>query len=119
MKKILLIGGTATNRALLKTALEEEGHRVSAAVTRKYTNTWLAHRIKPFDLIIYDTEEAEQAEGFWRELREAAGATPILVLASALDPLDYARLGMNHRISRPYTIGEVARRAGALLAGGG
>ena len=116
MKKILLIGGTATNRALLKASLEEAGHRVTTAITHKYTNSWLAHRIKPFDLIIHDTEEVERDETFWKELREAAGATPILVLTSAFDATNYVALGMNHALHRPYTIGNVVTAANELLA---
>ena len=72
MKKILLIGGTAIHRGTLKAALEEQGFRVTSAITHKYTNTWLGHRIKPFDMIIYDTEEAERDASFFQEMHAAA-----------------------------------------------
>ncbi len=116
MKSILLIGGTTTQRALLRASLEAEGHHVSAAVTRKYTNRWLSRRIKPFDLIVYDLEEAAQEPGFWPELRAAAGQTPILMLASAFDPTDYAALGMNSVMRRPISVGDVVKEAQRLLA---
>ena len=111
MKKILLVGGSEPHRILLQAALEEAGHKASAAVTRKYTNRWLGRRIKPFDLIIYDLEEADQPDEFWLELREAAGATPIIILTSAADTRDYAALGMNQILRRPQTIGDVVKAA--------
>ncbi len=114
MKKILLIGGTTSNRALLKAALEEAGHRVSAAITRKYTNRWLSHRIKPFDMIVYDTEEAAQDATFWKELREAGRPSTIVILTSAFDATDYAALGMDRVMRRPYTIGDVVRTVNEL-----
>src|SRR5712692_3556254 len=116
MKKILLIGGTTTHRALLKAALEEAGHRVSAAITRKYTNRWLSRRIKPFDLIVYDTEEAAQDETFWKELREAGRPSSIVILTSALDATDYVALGMDRVLRRPYTIGDAVRVVDELAA---
>ncbi|MCA1553578.1 MAG: hypothetical protein LC737_04285, partial [Chloroflexi bacterium] len=64
MQKIFLIGGTDTQRAMLKASLDEIGYRATSAITHKYTNTWLAHRIKPFDLIIYNSEAAAQPPAF-------------------------------------------------------
>ena len=52
----------------MKAALEEQGFRVTSAITHKYTNTWLGHRIKPFDMIIYDTEDTPPRDAsFFRE----------------------------------------------------
>lgn len=115
MKKILLIGGTPFHRGMLKASLEEEGFHVSAAITERYTNRWLSRRLKPFDLIIYDTEQAERDPDFWKELREAAGSTPILVLTSVFDQIDYPSLGMNRVMRRPYAIGDVIKAARELL----
>ena len=116
MKKILLIGGTAIHRGTLKAALEEQGFRVTSAITHKYTNTWLGHRIKPFDMIIYDTEEAERDASFFQEMHAAAPPTLILVLTSVFDPVDYGPTGAQRVLRRPYTIGDVVESAHALLA---
>ena len=116
MKKILLIGGTDLHRALLKAALDEEGFRASAATTRKYTNRWLAHRIKPFDMIIYDTEQAENEPAFFREMREAAPSTFVVVVTSVFDPIDYASLGIHRTLRRPVTVGDVVATAREWLA---
>lgn len=116
MKKVLLIGGADTERTALKSALEAAGYHVSAAVTRKYTNRWLGRRIKPFDLIIYDLAEAPQTADFWPELRQAAGATPVLILTGSDDPVDYLALGMTRLVLRPYDMADLVRHAGELLA---
>jgi DNA-binding NtrC family response regulator len=116
MKKILLIGGTDTHRGMLKAALDEAGYRTSAAVTRRYTNTWLAHRIKPFDMIIYDTEEAERAPDFFKEMRDAAPPTIVVVLTSVFDSTDYAALGVKQTLRRPYTLGDVIDTARELFS---
>jgi DNA-binding response OmpR family regulator len=115
VKRILLIGGSAASRMNLKAALEVAGHRVSAAVARKYTNHWLGHRLKPFDLIIYDLEEAPQPDEFWPELRANAGAALVLVLTTADDPVDWQARGMNHTLRQPFVVDEVAQAANALL----
>ncbi len=116
MKKILMIGGETNTRAMLKASLEEPGHRVSMAITRKYTNSWLAHRLKPFDLIIYDTTEAPQAEPFWTELRQSAGTTPILILTSVFDNTPWSSYRMDRVMRRPFTIGDVVKAADQLLS---
>ena len=116
MKKILLIGGTAIHRGTLKAALEEQGFRVTSAITHKYTNTWLGHRIKPFDMIIYDTEEAERDASFFQEMHAAAPPTLILVLTSVFDPVDYGPTGAQRVLRRPYTIGDVVNSVHELLA---
>ena len=116
MKKVLLIGGADSERTALKSALEAAGYHVSAAVTRKYTNRWLGRRIKPFDLIIYDLAEAPQAADFWPELRQATGATPVLIISEPDDPVDYAALGMTRVVLRPYTMADLIRHTAELLA---
>ena len=116
MNKILLIGGTAIHRGTLKAALEGEGFRVTSAITHKYTNTWLGHRIKPFDMIIYDTEEAERDASFFEEMHAAAPPTMILVLTSVFDPRDYGPSGVQRVLRRPYTIGDVVNSVHELLA---
>ena len=116
MKSVLLIGGTTTHRALLKAALEEQGFRVSAAITRKYTNRWLGRRIKPFDLVVYDLEEAEQVPEFWPELRQSAGPGRIIVIASVFDSVDYAGIGIDRVLRRPVAIGDIVRESELLLA---
>jgi len=116
MKKILLIGGTDIRRGMLKAALEAEGHRATTAITRKYTNTWLGHRIKPFDAIVYDTEEAERDAEFFKEMHDAAPPTLIVVLISAFDQNDYNALGVTRVLRRPCTIGDVTRTVSELLA---
>ena len=116
MKKVLLIGGTDTDRSALKTALEAAGHRVSSVITRKYTNRWLGRRLKPFDLIIYDLAEAPQSPDFWPELREQAGATLILMLTVCNDATDYASLGMNRVLRRPYALDDIVKSADELFA---
>src|SRR5437762_11498943 len=115
MNKILLIGGTAIHRGTLKAALEGEGFRVTSAITHKYTNTWLGHRIKPFDMLIYDTEEAERDASFFEEMRAAAPPTVILVLTSVFDSTDYGPLGVQRVLRRPYTIGDVINSVHELL----
>src|SRR5712692_3777782 len=116
MKKVLLIGGTDTDRSALKTALEAAGYRVTSAITRKYTNRWLGRRIKPFDLIIYDLAEASQRPDFWPELREQAGATLILMLTDLGDSTDYVALGMNRAVRRPYALDDTVKAAAELFA---
>jgi DNA-binding response OmpR family regulator len=116
MKKVLLIGGTDSERTALKIALEAAGYSVSSAVTRKYTNRWLGRRIKPFDLIIYDLADAPQSPDFWPELREQAGATLILVLTDPGDSTDYAALGMNRVLCRPHALDEIVQTAHELCA---
>ncbi len=116
MKKILLVGGTDANRTRLKEALDDAGHKASAAITRRYTNRWLGRRIKPFDLIVYDLDDAPQDDLFWTELRAAAGATPIVILTSTFDTTDYAAFGMNRVLRQPYTSGDVVQTVNALLA---
>ena len=115
VKHLLLIGGTDTNRALLKAALEEHGYRVSAAVTRRYTNHWLSRRIKPFDLIIYDVEQAEQPADFWPELRESANGSRLIVIASVFDPIDYQAAGIDRVLRRPVAIGDIIKESDLLL----
>lgn len=112
-KKILLIGGTETERALLKSALDDAGNDVSAAVTRRFTTRWLARRIKPFDLIIYDLADADQPDDFWPEFREAAGAAAVIVITGAGDARDYLKLGFDRVLRRPCTVGDVVQAAGA------
>jgi CheY-like chemotaxis protein len=116
MRKVLLIGGSDAGRSGLTSALESAGCLVSSAVTRKYTNRWLGRRIKPFDLIIYDLDEAPQDESFWPELREQAGATPILILTSAADSFDYAAIGMNRVLRHPSTFDAIVRAADGMFA---
>jgi DNA-binding response OmpR family regulator len=116
MNKILLIGGTDANRTSLKLALEAAGFRVSSAVTRKYTNRWLGRRIKPFDLIIYDVEEAAQGSDFWSELRQEAGQTPLIAVAATADLLDYHALGVNRVLHRPKTVADIVAEAKLLLS---
>jgi len=117
MKKILLIGGTAIHRGTLKAALEEQGFRVTSAITHKYTNTWLGHRIKPFDMIIYDTEDTPPRDAsFFQEMHAAAPPTLILVLTSVFDLVDYGPTGAQRVLRRPYTIGDVVESAHGLLA---
>ena len=115
-KSVLLVGGTNTNRALLKVALEEHGYRVSAAVLRRYTTHWLSRRIKAFDLIIYDLEEAEQPPEFWPELRQSSNGSRIIVIASVFDPADYLAAGIDRVLRRPIAIGEVVKESDHLLA---
>jgi CheY-like chemotaxis protein len=115
-KHLLLIGGTDTNRALLKAALEEHGYRVSAAVTRRYTNHWLSRRIKPFDLIIYDVDQAEQDAEFWPELRQSANGSRIMVIASVFDQSNYQAVGMDRVLRRPVAIGDIIKESDLLLA---
>ena len=115
MKKVLLIGGTDSERTALKIALEAAGYRVSSAVTRKYTNRWLGRRIKPFDLIIYDLADAPQSPDFWPELREQAGATLILMLTDPADATDYGALGMNRVLRRPFALDEIVKAAGEMF----
>ncbi len=112
-KKILLIGGTESERAALKTALDAAGHDVSVAVTRRFTTRWLARRIKPFDLIIYDLAEAEQPAEFWPEFREAADAAAVIAIVAPDDTRDYAALGFNRVLRRPFTVADVVQAAGA------
>ena len=114
MSKILLIGGTDADRAALSDALEAAGHKVSAAVTRRYTNRWLSRRLKPFDLIVYDLALAPQPEEFWAEFREAAGATPVIILAEAGDPRDYRALGFERVLRRPLTAEAIIATANEL-----
>jgi len=116
MKKVLIIGGADSERTALKSALEAAGYHVSAAVTRKYTNRWLGRRIKPFDLIIYDLAEAPQNSDFWPELRESAGATPVLVLTSSDDRMDYLAMGMTRVVHPPYKMADLVRHTDELLA---
>jgi len=116
MKKVLLVGGTDSERTALKIALEAAGHRVSSAITRKYTNRWLGRRIKPFDLIIYDLAEAPQGPDFWPELREQAGATLILMLTDPGDSTNYAALGMNRVLRRPYALDDIVKTTNELCA---
>jgi len=112
-KKILLIGGSDSGRAALKDALDAAGHSVSAAVNGRFTNRWLARRIKPFDLIIYDTSGAEQPDDFWPEFREAAGATPVILVAAPGDARDYAALGFATVLRGPCAPETLAQAAGA------
>lgn len=112
-KKILLIGGTETERTALKDALDAAGHAVSAAVTRRFTNRWLSRRIKPFDLIIYDTAEADQPPEFWPEFREAAGATAVILVTDPADSRDYAGFRFERVMRRPCTAADIVQAAGA------
>lgn len=112
-KKILLIGGSETERAALKDALDTAGHSVSAAVTRRFTNRWLARRIKPFDLIIYNTADAEQPDDFWPEFRESAGATPVILVAGPGDARDYAAFDFAAVLRGPCAPETLAQAAGA------
>ena len=115
-KSVLLVGGTNTNRALLKAALEERSYRVSAAVLRKYTNHWLSRRIKAFDLIIYDLEEAEQPPEFWPDLRQSSNGSRIIVVASAIDHSDYLTAGIDRVLRRPVSVGDIIKESDLLLA---
>ncbi len=115
MQKILLIGGTDGQRFGLKAALEAAGYRVSSAITRKYTNRWLGRRIKPFDMILYDTEEAERDATFFSEMRAAAPPTIVIVLTSSFDQLDYGALGIQRVLRRPYTLDNVIQSVRELL----
>jgi DNA-binding response OmpR family regulator len=114
MKKILLIGGSDTSRMNLKAALEAAGHRVSVAVTRKYTNSWLGHRIKPFDLIIYHLEDAPQPDEFWTELRANAGTALLLLLRDENDMTDWHARGLDRVMRQPFTVDEVVKAANEL-----
>jgi DNA-binding response OmpR family regulator len=105
--KILLIGGSDADRAALSDALEAAGHQVSAAVTRRFTNRWLSRRIKPFDLILYDTVEAQQPDEFWVEFREAAGTTRVVLLTNPDDPRDYQYLGFEMVLRHPVPVNEI------------
>ena len=116
MKKVLIVGGTDSERTVLKIALEAAGYRVSSAVTRKYTNRWLGRRIKPFDLIIYDLADAPQSSDFWPELREQAGATLILMLTDFGDSTDYTALGMNRVLRRPFALDDIVKIANEPFA---
>ena len=115
MKKILLIGGSDASRMNLKAALEVAGHRVSAAVTRKYTNSWLGHRLKPFDLIVYDLEAAPQPAEFWAELRVNAGTALLLLLMDANATVDWRERELDRVMRQPFTVDEVVKAANELL----
>ena len=114
MGKILLVGGVESDRAALSDALEAAGHKVSAAITRRYTNRWLSRRIKPFDLIVYDLTEAEQPEDFWVEFRRAAGTTPVIVVSDTGDARDYPALGFERVLRRPVSPDAIVAVANTL-----
>jgi DNA-binding response OmpR family regulator len=115
MKRVLIIGQNAVERALIAAQLQEETPcAVESAATIRDALARLV--IRPALVILDWSALAEDAQtGF----RAAARGAPMLLLASRDDGESLERAGVDLRcvIFRPFTVGDVVVRARELLEG--
>lgn len=115
--RIAIVASAWLPRVLLRAELEEAGHEVTGYESLTDGIVPLRMGLQALDLVIFDTLGADLDASRLRELRLAAGPTPVLILTGHYDAgrLDFEALGFPHRLVRPVFVGSVVEAAERLL----
>lgn len=111
IKRVVILVRDWNERALVAAQLQEEiPCRVESGTDLE---EGLALLILRAALIIVDWSGQEISPELWSRFRAAARGAPILILARQLDREELARLLIDpaHILFRPFTVGDVVRRA--------
>ncbi|PSP19665.1 MAG: DNA-binding response regulator [Cyanobacteria bacterium QS_8_64_29] len=117
--QILLIEDEALIREMVATALEEQGHTITAVADSQAAFDRLRAAEPAFDLLVLDLM-LPQADGLeicqW--LRYQSNAVPILILsakASEGDRVGGLQAGADDYVTKPFSLTELVARCNALL----
>lgn len=109
MKTILVVGRDWKFRALLRAQLREEGFDALGFETLGEAIEELTRTAPAPAVVVFDTTDATAPEK--AQLAELAERLPVLLVASAQEPVEPARLRL---LRRPVALGAVVREVKSL-----